>query len=292
LTKPVKQSALYNTLVGLFLGHRIEQRSQASAPLFDATLGQRNPLRILLAEDMPVNQKLMLTMLERMGYKASVAGNGLEVLAALRRQVYDVILMDVQMPEMDGLEASRQIRSMPLGSKRPRVVALTANAMMEDREACREAGMDDYLSKPVQVKELHAVLERCGDWVRARAGISDQGQTVPRSPAIDPAAMEMFRQMGGAQVISDLLGLFRSETPAILTAMRDALASSDGAQLRDCAHSLKGTASNLGAQTLALLCAELEKRGKQQVFDGADELVTRAEREYEAVCSALEAGGE
>jgi signal transduction histidine kinase/CheY-like chemotaxis protein len=293
LTKPVKQSQLYNTLVGIFVGQRVETRVQTAAPMFDAGLGQRNPLRILLAEDILVNQKLMLTMLGRMGYRADVAGNGLEVLDALKRQHYDVILMDVQMPEMDGLEASRRILASPPGGKRPRVVALTANAMMEDREACQEAGMDDYLSKPVQVKELQAVLERCGDWVREQAKTqrADPASKEVSAPAIAPEAMEMLLQMGGAQVVADLLELFRTETPPLLQAMREALSRNDGPRLRESAHGLKGTASNLGAQTLASLCAELEKRGKSGSFEGVDGLLARVEQQYAAVCAALEGGG-
>jgi len=292
LTKPVKQSQLYNTLVEIFVGQRVETRVQPAAPMFDASLGQRNPLRILLAEDILVNQKLMLTMLGRMGYKTDVAGNGLEVLDALEQKQYDVILMDVQMPEMDGLEASRRILASAPGGKRPRVVALTANAMMEDREACREAGMDDYLSKPVQVKELQAVLERCGDWVREQAKLqpADPAPREVSTPAIAPEAMEMLLQMGGPQVVADLLELFRSETPPLLQAMREALSRNDGPRLRESAHSVKGTASNLGAQTLASLCTELEKRGKSGSFEGVDGILAKVEQQYEAVCAALEGG--
>jgi CheY-like chemotaxis protein len=127
--------------------------------VFDPTLAERLPLRILLTEDNTVNQKLALRILQRMGYRADVAANGLEALAALRRQRYDVILMDVQMPEMDGLEATRQIRSTFAPDHQPHIIAMTANAMQGDREVCLEAGMNDYVSKPIQVKELQAALE-------------------------------------------------------------------------------------------------------------------------------------
>ncbi|MBI5081796.1 MAG: response regulator, partial [Chloroflexi bacterium] len=112
-----------------------------------------------LTEDNTVNQKLALRILQRMGYRADVAANGLEALAALRRQRYDVILMDVQMPEMDGLEATRQIRSTFTPDQQPHIIAMTANAMQGDREVCLEAGMNDYVSKPIQIKELQAALE-------------------------------------------------------------------------------------------------------------------------------------
>ena len=136
LNKPLKQSTLFDALASLFPGTTAPVPRQATAPVVDAGLAERVPLRILLAEDNAVNQKLALRILAQMGYRADVAGNGLEAIQAVERQTYDVILMDVQMPEMDGLEASRQIcRRWPAG-KRPRIVAMTANAMQGDREMC------------------------------------------------------------------------------------------------------------------------------------------------------------
>jgi CheY-like chemotaxis protein len=130
-------------------------------PQFDPEMGQRHPLRILLAEDNVVNQKLALRLLERLGYRADVAANGLEVIEALRRQRYDVVLMDVQMPDMDGLEATQAIYREWPRERRPRIVAMTANAMKEDREACLDMGMNDYLAKPIRVEELIGALSRC-----------------------------------------------------------------------------------------------------------------------------------
>jgi CheY-like chemotaxis protein len=121
-------------------------------------MAQRLPLRILLAEDNAVNQKLALRLLGQLGYRADVAGNGLEAIAALERQRYDVVLMDVQMPELDGLEAARVICQRWSRADRPRLIAVTANAMQGDREQCLEAGMDDYISKPIHVDELVAAL--------------------------------------------------------------------------------------------------------------------------------------
>jgi CheY-like chemotaxis protein len=118
-------------------------------------------LRILLAEDNAVNQKLALRLLERLGYRADLAGNGLEAIQALRRQTYDVILMDVQMPEMDGLEATRAIRLEWPAERQPRIVAMTANIMKEDQDACFAAGMDDYVAKPVRVEALVTALSKC-----------------------------------------------------------------------------------------------------------------------------------
>jgi CheY-like chemotaxis protein len=163
LVKPVRASQLYNALVGI-LASRPEVQVEGpapAAPLFDAEMGVRQPLRILLAEDNVVNQKLALRLLERLGYRADVAADGVEAVRALERQPYDVIFMDVQMPEMDGLEATRQICERWEAGRRPRIIAMTANALAEDREACLEAGMDDYLAKPIRVEELVAALRRC-----------------------------------------------------------------------------------------------------------------------------------
>ncbi len=132
----------------------------AVKPVLDPEMATRHPLRILLAEDNAVNQKLALRLLSQMGYRADVAANGLEAIQAVDRQTYDVVLMDVQMPEMDGLEATRQICARWEADKRPRIVAMTANAMQGDREMCLEAGMDDYLSKPIRVEELVSALLR------------------------------------------------------------------------------------------------------------------------------------
>jgi CheY-like chemotaxis protein len=124
----------------------------------DPGQAQRHPLRILLAEDNVVNQKLALRLLQQMGYRADLASNGLEAVESVQRQPYDVILMDVQMPEMDGLEASRQITARWKSGERPRIVAMTANAMQGDREMCLAAGMDDYLTKPIRVERLVEAL--------------------------------------------------------------------------------------------------------------------------------------
>jgi len=126
----------------------------------DTDMALRLPLRILLAEDNVVNQKLALRLLAQMGYRADLAANGIEVIQSLERQMYDVILMDVQMPELDGLEASRRICARWSREERPQIVAMTANAMHGDRERCLEAGMDDYVSKPINIEELVTALTR------------------------------------------------------------------------------------------------------------------------------------
>jgi CheY-like chemotaxis protein len=159
LAKPLHQSQLFDTLVGLLApGPQAQARPAADRPRLDPAMAIRHPLRILLAEDNVVNQKLALRLLSQMGYRADVASNGIEAVQSVERQTYDVILMDVQMPEMDGLEASRLITAKVGPRERPRIVAMTANAMQGDREACLAAGMDDYVSKPIRVDALVEAL--------------------------------------------------------------------------------------------------------------------------------------
>jgi CheY-like chemotaxis protein len=161
LTKPLKQSQLFDTLISLVAERAPAVQPQPPAPArpkLDPEMASRLPRRILLAEDNAVNQKLALRLLGQMGYRADVAGNGLEALDALGRQTYDVVLMDVQMPEMDGLEATRQIRTRWQRAQGPHIIAMTANAMQGDREMCLAAGMDDYISKPIRVDELVRAL--------------------------------------------------------------------------------------------------------------------------------------
>jgi len=161
LQKPLKQSLLFDTLMDILGGREVEQPAGTGRAEFDAEMGARHPLRILLAEDNVVNQKVATRLLERLGYRPDLAANGLEAIAAVERQRYDVVLMDVQMPELDGLEATRRIVARwPGAGERPRIVAMTANATEEDRRICFEAGMEDYVSKPVRLEELVDALSR------------------------------------------------------------------------------------------------------------------------------------
>jgi CheY-like chemotaxis protein len=170
LSRPVRQAQLDGMLARLLDAAPRAARapSRADAPGLDAELGRRCPLRVLLAEDNRINQKVALKLLERMGYRADVAADGFEVLAALERASYDVILMDIQMPGMDGIEAARMIRESRPAGEQPAIVALTANATHEDQAECLGAGMDDFLSKPVAPGALARVLERCAIERRSR----------------------------------------------------------------------------------------------------------------------------
>jgi len=294
LTKPIKPSQLYDVLVGIFAERPIHVGETAPQPQIDHEMGRRHPLRILLAEDNVVNQKVALRMLERMGYRADVAANGLEVLEALERQRYDVVLMDVQMPEIDGMEATRRIHERWPAGQRPRIIAMTAHALSGDQERCLEAGMDDYISKPVRMEELMGALERCQPLSGRADGSAKVIKTAIQTTAagssaaaIDPAVLEGFRGMMGESA-SELITLFLEDTLELLAKMRESVAEGDAETLQRAAHTLKGNSATLGAMRLSGLCKELEFMGREGKLEGVVEKVAQIEAEYEKVKAVLE----
>jgi len=176
--KPIRQSQLRDALQRALEGRSHARKAPAVSEI-DRTLAERLPLRILLADDNRVNQKVAMAFLEKMGYRIEVVSNGIEVLQALDRQFFDLVFLDVHMPEMDGFEAARQIRARWTGDQRPRIVAMTGNTLQGDREACLEAGMDDYMAKPIRVKELERVLSQ---WGAAKRGFTRPPLATPAAP--------------------------------------------------------------------------------------------------------------
>jgi CheY-like chemotaxis protein len=212
LTKPIKPAQLYETLLTVFGAAPAGVPAAAPREGPVEQLAERMPLRILVAEDNVVNQQLALLLLKKIGYRADMAANGLEALEALEREPYDVVVMDVQMPKMDGLEATRRIhRRWPEGP-RPHIIAATANAIQEEREACLAAGMDDYLSKPIRLEELTAALSRFRPHLAPRppARASDPG---PSSPPPSPPETEPHGQPLAGRVL-DSAALERSSASA------------------------------------------------------------------------------
>jgi PAS domain S-box-containing protein len=295
LSKPLKQSQLFDTLADLFA---VEERQPAPAaqtarPALDQAMAERLPLRILLAEDNAVNRRLALHLLGQMGYTADVAVNGLEALAALQRQRYDVVLLDVQMPEMDGLEAARQIcRRWPRG-ERPWLIAMTANAMQGDREECLAAGMDDYVSKPIRVEALVAALEQAATTVAPPAPEAEPPAAAEEAAedVLDPNALAQLHATAGGDeaFFHELIGTYLEDAPKLIADLRTALAQADAPLLRRAAHSLKSNSAEFGAHSLAAQCLELEALGKAgAIEEGIAERIIRVEAEYARVARALE----
>ena len=296
LTKPIKPSQLFDALAGVLAGQptRVERRT-ASRTEIDPEMARRHRLRILVAEDNVVNQKLALRLLAQMGYRADVAANGLEAIAAVERQSYDLVLMDVQMPEMDGFEASRELTRRWAADRRPRIVAMTANALQGDRELCLAAGMDDYVSKPIRVEELVAALERTTAREPEAPGRSAPRAPVEASPpaaapeavALDRTAFERLRATVGAGFLDELVTTFVEDSQQLVTAMRHALGGIDAAALRRAAHSLKSNAAGFGATTLSSLARDVETLARSGSLEAAAPWVERLAGECERVTRAL-----
>ncbi|MDQ3865846.1 MAG: PAS domain S-box protein [Actinomycetota bacterium] len=286
LTKPIKASQLYETLIEV-LAAKPAAEPRATAETATGEAPGEQAVTILVAEDNEVNQKLALAVLAKLGYRADVAANGVEALAALGEKRYDAVLMDVEMPEMDGLEAARRIRARWPREEGPRIIAMTANAMQGDREICLAAGMDDYLAKPVRPEQLAAALgasKRTAPGKRASRG--EDGEV------LDLAAIERLRETFGEEghgFVDGLIGTFLAEAPALLATLREGLEREDSETVRRVAHTLKSNARTFGASALADACEELEKRARRGPLDGAAPLVERVEEAYRRAEPALEA---
>ncbi len=281
MTKPVKSSTLYNTLVEIVSGEPPEESDSAmqakAMPLFDPEMGKRLPLKILLAEDNQINQKLALAILDKLGYRADVAGNGLEALEAVARQRYDVVLMDVQMPEMDGLETTRQIISRwPAPADRPRIIAMTANAMEGDREACLAAGMADYLSKPIRVDALVTALNRANSQSLEEQEITSQLGKEPASEPTVPLDKDTLQRLVegmGREFVEEIIEDFKQSVPTRVSELEQGYANLDAVLIRRAAHTLKSNASSLGAASLSAACKTLEEYARQENLNHAPQLI-------------------
>src|SRR5262249_3642503 len=230
LHKPIKPSQLFDGLVSVLAEQPVHVQARGAVRTeLDPQMASRHPLRILLAEDNVVNQKVALRLLGQMGYRADVAGNGVEAIDAIERQTYDVVLMDVQMPELDGFGASREInRRWP--HERPRIVAMTANAMQGDRELCEAAGMDDYVAKPIRVEELVDALLRCGRRSDApapadaavRAVAAAHRDATGSAAAIDRSVIDGLMATMGSPFIAELIDTFRVDARELVATLRRA----------------------------------------------------------------------
>jgi CheY-like chemotaxis protein/HPt (histidine-containing phosphotransfer) domain-containing protein len=283
LTKPIKSSMLYNTLLETLGEKKPLSLKAVPGARTDSSIGLGNPLRILLVEDYVVNQKVATRILERMGYRPDIAGNGIEAIESIHRQPYDVVLMDVQMPQMDGLDATRFIRKNFPADRQPRIIAMTANAMQGDREECLASGMDDYISKPINVDALIRALSQC----RASA-LSVDTRALSDALTLDPEVFQQFQEAMG-EMSADILGDFFSEAPKQLNALRFGLEQKDIAVLERTAHSLKSGSALLGAMRMSGLCKALELSVREGNLAEAAVLLRQIEKEYAAVQAGMAA---
>jgi PAS domain S-box-containing protein len=274
LSKPIKPAALLEALQQV-----LGERQAAARPAPPAPRAARAEGAILVAEDNTINQKVIRQLLRHLGYQADVVANGLEVVAALVRQHYTIILMDMQMPEMDGLEATRRLRQRFRGANAPWIVAMTANAMPGDRERCLDAGMDDYVPKPI---ELH-VLER------ALAAACDHVASHRRAAAVlDETRIGQLRAIDDdAALLHDVVRAFTDEVPQLLRKLEHAVREHDGPLLAATAHYLLSSIDFVGANRMRLPCTNLELMGRGETFDDAQEQLAALGRAYEEAREAL-----
>ncbi|MBR9975788.1 MAG: response regulator [Bacteroidetes bacterium] len=292
LTKPVKQSQLFDVLVAAITRNQRPDVSVTSErPMLDRQLAEKLPLHILIAEDSPVNQKLVLRLLQQLGYRADVAANGLEVLDAMRRQRYDLVFMDIQMPEMDGLEATGRIQSEWPPDEQPVIIAVTANAMEGDRQRCIDAGMHDYLAKPIRFDAVQEAILRWGEQARH----APAWQAVSREEfetLLDGETIGMLRSLGGEDdegIFAELLGILEQQSPALITGLTEALHANDVVVVRRNAHTLKGSALNLGARRMAEVCQHIEQAAEEEALDRVKELLPSLRQVYDQSLIALRA---
>jgi CheY-like chemotaxis protein len=232
--------------------------------LSDQDFAVRLPFRILVAEDNPVNQKLSLLLLSRLGYRADLAGNGLEVLQSLARQSYDLIFMDMHMPKMDGLDATERVRQMYPAGGGPWIIALTANAMQSDRENCLAAGMQDFLSKPIQMHDLRSALER-----------------VPRAWSVPDYLAEIIAEDPG--IAKELLTLYLDDATQNLHDLNEQVLLRDEAVIARILHSLKGSSRQIGALKLSDIAESMEREMVERGFAAISENLAYLETAFELV---------
>jgi PAS domain S-box-containing protein len=284
VAKPVKQSDLWDAIItALHVAGR--QKSRPSVAQRRSRTAE-HPLRILLAEDNPVNQEVAVHLIERRGHTVIVAENGREAVEAIERHKFDLVLMDVQMPEMGGLEATRVIREKEKGSGRHLpIIAMTAHAMQGDREQCLEAGMDGYLAKPIDPKTFLQTVEG----ISARSVGSESAENEETSGlagALDGKAL-LARFSGNRKLLRNIVKTFREDCPRMMGRIRNALTARDAVALADSAHALKGSIGNFGDSAALETTREMEKAARQGKLDGTWELYATLEDQIASLLPAL-----
>ncbi|MDF5707501.1 MAG: PAS domain S-box protein [Nostoc sp. S4] len=305
LNKPIKQSHLYNVFIQVLCEEKNFLSAKSFRAAFDSQLSQKLPLRILLVEDVALNQKVAIQMLERMGYRADIANNGLEALSALRQQSYDLVFMDVQMPEMDGLEATQKIYQQWSANSRPWIIAMTAHAMQGDREECLSAGMNDYISKPIRMEALVQALNNyqilhSSDTDNQKLMVFDSNneqierledeQEFIQTPALNAEIFADLKNSIGdeAEILAQFIDCYLEDAPQRLLAINDAIDKQDALELCSVAHSLRSLSLTMGAIPFAQICQELETIAKSGTTVSASTLVSKLKTEYQRVVVALQ----
>ncbi|QZZ20937.1 PAS domain S-box protein [Leptothermofonsia sichuanensis E412] len=305
LTKPIKHSQLRHTLLQTLNGHTTGKASSVKSIETCSLTIQPLPLRILLVEDIVVNQKVALRMLKRLGYQPEVASSGQEALEALNQQPFDVVFMDVQMPGMDGLEATRRIRQ--IGSPHhPWIIAMTAYAMQGDRERCLNAGMNDYITKPIVVDNLVAAFNRFyevyAQW--SAHPLAFQPETTPNPaehligamtpeevPTLDTQVLQRLKAIASDDedlLVAEIIESYLEDAPLRLEAIANALLQQDAASLHKAAHALRSLSAAIGATCLARFCENLENLGRANTLSTAAPILSAIQAEYKRVEVALD----
>jgi len=287
LSKPLKLSQLRDGLRAVLGAPRSDTGTVPRVA--DATPPAPVPLRILIAEDNIVNQRVARRMLERLGHRADVAANGHEVLQRLAHARYDVILMDVQMPGMDGLDASRAVCARWPASERPRIIAMTAGAQEADRDSCLAAGMDDYLIKPVTLDRLRRALGQSRPAARTLEASEDSAAGLAPDDVLNLDIIRQLQEDIGDAETRFVIETFLEATPGLLASLRDGAARADAAAIQRIAHTLKASSAILGALGLSTRCQELERLGRTGDVELARSTITAVGTLYGAVERALRA---
>jgi CheY-like chemotaxis protein/HPt (histidine-containing phosphotransfer) domain-containing protein len=313
LTKPIKLAQLYDALVRVISGAKPAAQTAPVNAKLDPTLATRLPLRVLLCDDNIINQKVALRLLQQMGYRADLAANGLEALAALDRQPYDLIFMDVMMPEMGGLEATHFIRErQQQRSQFPNykpgiiIIAMTASAMQGDREKCLAAGMDDYIAKPVRLEDVCAIIERWGTKAshtqpaqppahcsRTKTVTSSPGRANPAPAPGEETPVDMERLLdfsdGDLDNLRELVTLYLDQTGQQLKQLETAIQAGAPQEVRRVAHSCAGASATCGMRRLVPLLRELERQGFDGELTTASQLCHQADEEFQRIRHFLDA---
>jgi two-component system sensor histidine kinase/response regulator len=296
INKPIRRADLRRVVSKMLSPDGTVEVDSAAVPLESTAPLLRGS--VLLVEDNPINQGVARAMLVKIGLDITIASHGGEALELVRERDFDLVLMDCQMPVMDGFAATEAIRRLPGGcGARVPIVALTANNMQGDEAHCLRAGMDDFLAKPYSLAQLDAAVRR---WLPASRVLS--AAAAPRtsgSMALDGAAQTLNRETldglreldpnGGDELARELMGMFLESTPAAMSQLRRALDAGDAAVVGRVAHTLKSSAANLGAESLSIAMRELEKLGREARIDDARALAATVVAEHERVVAALRA---